>query len=276
MGRKKQARPRRSGGVIIGSNGQDNTKSDWAEENVVANQSVQKDGLDISDPPFFVDVERTCWALDEHLDISELVLTDLNIEGGFLGFRVENGFYQSSDYFFRFRVCNVNEFVARIKLGHWPVLSAKDVHLELVQMYSAENGESQKVILSGSFDGPNEGVSGLVHLASLKFMSVRPLEGISFSEDMTTVRVRVEILRSAFDACESLQDNTRQLWKKSMVNVMAWLRPEVMTSEARYGICQSRAVGNDLHPDERDSTTVNRKDVKFDVSGFYEAIKPSK
>ncbi|XP_030540542.1 E3 ubiquitin-protein ligase SHPRH [Rhodamnia argentea] len=274
MGRKKQARPRRSGGIIIGSNGQDNTKADCAEENVVPNQKVQKDGLDMSDPPFFVDVERACWALDEHFDISELVLTDLNIRGGFSGFRVEDGFYQSSDYSFRFRVYNVNEFVARIKLGHWPLLSSKDVHLELVEKCSAE--KNQKVVLSGSFDGPNEGVSGLVHLASLKFISVRPLEGIAFSEDMTTVRVRVEILKSAFDACESLQDNTRQLWKKSMINVMAWLRPEVMTSEARYGICQSETVGNDLHPDERDSATVNRKDVKFDVSGFYEAIKPSK
>ncbi|XP_056169119.1 uncharacterized protein LOC115679829 isoform X5 [Syzygium oleosum] len=276
MGRKKQAQPRRSGGIIIASNGQDNTKSDLADENVVANEKAQKGGLDISDPPVFVDVERTCWALDEHFDISELVLTDLNIGGGFSGFRVENGFYQSSDYSFRFRVCNVNEFVARIKLGHWPVLSSKDVHLELVEKYSAENRENQMVVLSGSFDGPNEGVSGLAHLASLKFMSVRPLEEIAFSEDMTTLRVRVEILKSAFDACESLHDNTRQLWKKSMINVMAWLRPEVMTSEARYGICQSRAVGNDLHPDERDSATVNRKGVKFDVSGFYEAIKPSK
>lgn len=248
MGRKKQARPRRSGGIIIGSNGQDNTKSDWAEENVVPNQKVQKDGLDMSDPPFFVDVERACWASDEHFDISELVLTDLNIRGGFSGFRVENEFYQSSDYSFRFRVCNVNEFVARIKLGHWPLLSAKDVHLELVEKCSVE--KNQKVVLSGSFDGPNEGVSGLVHLASLKFMSVRPLEGIAFSEDMTTVRVRVEILKSSFDACESLQDNTRQLWKKSMINVMAWLRPEVMTSEARYGICQSKAVGNDLRPEK--------------------------
>lgn len=262
--------------IITDGNGEGGSKSDWAEENVGANQKVQKDELDVSDPPFFVDVECNRWALDEHFDISELVLTDLNIGGGFSGFRVENGFYQSSDYSFRFRVCNVNEFVARIKLGHWPLLSAKDVHLELVEKHSAENRENQKVVLSGSFDGPNEGVSGLVHLASLKFMSVRPLEGIAFSEDMTTLRLRVEILKRAFDACESLQDNMRQLWKKSMINVMAWLRPEVMTSEARYGICQSRAVGNDLHPDDRDTTTVNRKDIKFDVSGFYEAIKPSK
>jgi len=81
-------------------------------------------------------------------------------------------------------------------------------------------------------------------------------------------RVRVEMLRNAFDACDSLVDNTRQLWKKSMKNVMAWLRPEIMTSEARYG---SKWIDSEM---EDASNSI--KSGRFDVAGFYEAIKPSK
>ncbi|PQQ03144.1 hypothetical protein Pyn_30016 [Prunus yedoensis var. nudiflora] len=43
---------------------------------------------------------------------------------------------------------------------------------------------------------------GFVHLASLKFMTLRPARWVGFADDMSTIRVRVEILKSAFDACD--------------------------------------------------------------------------
>ncbi|CAN8274141.1 unnamed protein product [Cochlearia groenlandica] len=110
--------------------------------------------------------------------------------------------------------------------------------------------EDGYVIWSGSFDG----------LASLKFLTLRLVPG--------TPRVRVEILKRAFEACDSLFDDTRKVWKKSMVHVMSWLRPEVMTSEARYG-----TRFNDVTEAE---TTYPSKQPRFDAAGFYEAIKPSK
>ena len=59
-----------------------------------------------------------------------------------------------------------------------------------------------------------------------------------------------------------------------MMNVMAWLRPEVTTSEARYGYKLSKGIEIGLDQDEK--SPMCRKRARFDVSGFYEAIKPSK
>lgn len=131
-------------------------------------------------------------------------------------------------------------------------------------------------MVTGSFDGPVEGVTGLVHLASLKFLTLRPLPGMTFSESLSSLRLRVEIQNSAFDACESLLDSTRQLWRKSMVNVMAWLRPEVMTSEARYRYKLPADIEIDFPIDENEDSSPSRKGASFNVASFYEAIKPSK
>ncbi|XWS65620.1 hypothetical protein CRYUN_Cryun05aG0129300 [Craigia yunnanensis] len=130
-------------------------------------------------------------------------------------------------------------------------------------------------MLSGSCDGLDEGISALVHLASLKFMTLRPVMGVTFSESLSSFKVRVEILKSVFDGCESLLDNTRQLWKRSMMNFMAWLRPEVMTSEVKYEISKLMNMEVDLYPVTEDETFRPRKRARFDVVGFYEAIKPS-
>ncbi|KAJ6762274.1 E3 UBIQUITIN-PROTEIN LIGASE SHPRH FAMILY MEMBER [Salix koriyanagi] len=83
----------------------------------------------------------------------------------------------------------------------------------------------------------------------MEFLTLRPVLGVDFSEKMTSLRMRVEILEKAFDACESLFESNRQIWKKSMMNVMAWLRPEVMTSEARYGDAKSDPMLEDDLPD---------------------------
>ncbi|GKU91240.1 hypothetical protein SLEP1_g5140 [Rubroshorea leprosula] len=274
MGRKKQANPRRSGGLLIHSNGSsDPVLGKHEEPNNVQNE---REELVSAEPPFFVEVDRTCFLSNDHLDISEVVLTDLNWREGFTCSGISEDFYQDSAYSLRFRVLNINQFTGRIKLGHWPILSSADVSLEFIHKSTSDGVDMHSVILSGGFDGPDEAISGLVHLASLKFLTLRPVFGAMVSQASSSFRVRVEILRSVFDDCNSLLENTRQLWKKSMMNVMAWLRPEVLTSEARYGISKSMKMEVDLHPEMEDGTSRPRKRVRFDVSGFYEAIKPSK
>ncbi|KAK3022375.1 hypothetical protein RJ639_047349 [Escallonia herrerae] len=173
-------------------------------------------------------------------------------------------------------MCDVSKLISRIKLGHWPIVSASSVCLELVHMRVSEDKETPVVMVSGSFYGPDEGVSGLAHLASLKSLTLRPILGATLLESLSSVRVRVEILKSAFDACESLLDNRKQLWKKSMMSVMAWLRPEVTTSEARYGCSISTDVEIDSPMETNEASSASRKRAVFDVAWFYEAVKPSK
>lgn len=273
MGRRKQSRPHRSGGVIVENNGI--TEPELNKQTAEETGKPEKEFVDI-DEPFFVQVDRTCWVSDEHLDISEIVLIDLKFSEEFTGFRISEDFYHESKYTLRFRVCHVNESIARIKLGHWPLLSSGDITLEFIEKsMTEEDTEKQTVILSGSFDGPDESITGLVNLASMDFLTLRPVLGVTLSEDMSSLRVRVEILKSVFDACESLLENTRKLWKKSMMNVMAWLRPEVMTSEARYGVCKSTKMDANSTADI-DSNSESKRSSRFDVAAFYEAIKPSK
>lgn len=280
MGRRKQNRPHRSGGIVLESQGTAG-REELDEGRVLNGEAAQKNGLDEVERPYFVEVDPTNWGSDEHFDIAEVVLADLVFGEGFCSDVLSGGLNRGS-YYLRFRLSNVKECVNRIKLGHWPLLSSADISLEFVKTCSSEDMDMDmekdtcSVILSGSFDGPDEGVSGLVHLTSLKFMTLRPALSIGFVDDTSTITVRVEILKSAFDACESLLDNTRQVWKKSMMNVMAWLHPEVVTSEARYGVGKSTDMELDLHTDTGHANSNHSKHAKFDVAGFYEAIKPSK
>ncbi|XP_038884909.1 E3 ubiquitin-protein ligase SHPRH isoform X5 [Benincasa hispida] len=124
--------------------------------------------------------------------------------------------------------------------GHWPVLSSNDILLELIERDMEEDMKACSVVLSGS------------------------------------LRLRVEILSSAFAACESIFDNGRQLWKKSMMNTIAWLRPEVVLSEVKYGVVKSTNMDTSLHHGTGDDTSNSRKHVNFDTVAFYDAIKPSK
>ncbi|XP_027329381.1 E3 ubiquitin-protein ligase SHPRH isoform X1 [Abrus precatorius] len=274
MGRRK-SKPHRSGGIILETNATAETELD--KQNVVeAGEEAKIDSGGV-DKPYFVEVDRSSWLSSEHLDISEVVLRDLNLREGFSGFELSEDFYQDLRYSLRFRVCNVNSVLGRIKLGHWPVLPYADIHLEFVKRVTDDHHvETCTVLLSGSFDGPNEGVSGLIHMASLKFVTLRPVLGIRLSEDISSLRVRVEVLESAFDACESLLDSSRQLWKKSMMNVMSWLRPEIMTSEVRYGFVSCMNMEVDPQKEMEDDTCNAKKHARFDPAGFYEAIKPSK
>ncbi|MCD7448011.1 hypothetical protein HAX54_036831 [Datura stramonium] len=269
MGRRK-SKPNRSVGILEGEvpKGQFNGKTDVG--------TVEKDESFAVDVPFFVEIDRSNWSSDQHMDISEIVLSDLNVSDEFGHYILDEEFYRDSRYLLRFRVSNVNEYRTRIKLGHWPVLSASSICLEIVAKQEKEGMEETIVLVVGSFDGPDEGISGLVHLASLKFFTLRPVTGHIVSSCLASIRVRVEILRTAFDACESLLDTSRQLWKKSMMHVMAWLRPEVVTSDVRYGyqVAAHADIGLASGPDE--SSSAARKLSRFDVASFYEAIKPSK
>lgn len=275
MGRRKQSRPHRSGGAIVENS--DTTEPQLDKQKANDTKQPGKGEFGDIDKPLFVEVNKNSWVSDEHLDISELVLKDLNLKEGFSGFRISEDFYHESKYSLRFRVCNVNEFIGRIKLGHWPLLSSSSITLEFVEKcMTEEDMETHTVILSGSFDGPDEGVTGLVHLANLELFTLRPVLDVTLLEDMSSVRVRVEILKSTFDACESILENSKKLWKRSMMNVMAWLRPEVMTSEARYGVSKLTEIDVESMTKREDGSSETKKLARFDVAGFYEAIKPSR
>ncbi|XP_015575743.2 E3 ubiquitin-protein ligase SHPRH [Ricinus communis] len=270
MGRRKQARPNRSGGLVIANSA---SEAELDKQKAPKTDSAEK-AIPVS-RPYYVEVDKSNWVSNDHFDISEVILNDLNLGEAYSSCRIKSNFSQESKYSLRVRVCNVDGFVLdRIKLGYWPVLSSSDISLECIEESMVEDKEMQSVIFSGSFDGPDEGITSLVHLISMEFLTLRPVLGFNYSEEMMSLRVRVEILKKAFDSCKSLLENTRQLWKKSMMNVMAWLRPEVVTSEARYGVTKSTEV--DLVGEMGNDISYSRKRPRFDVAGFYEAIKPSK
>ncbi|CAN4105330.1 unnamed protein product [Withania somnifera] len=260
MGRRK-SKPNRSIGFLEGEvplNGK------------IDAPTAEKDESIAVDVPFFVEIDRSNWLSDQHMDISEIVLSDLNVSDEFGHYILDEKFYRDSRYLLRLRVGNVSEYLTRIKLGHWPVLSATSICLEIVAKQEKDGLEETAVLMVGNFDGPDEGISGLAHLASLKFFTLRP---VILQSCLPSIQMRVEILKSAFDACESLFDTSRQLWKKSMMHVMAWLRPEVVTSEARYGYHVAAHADIGL---AYESSAAARKFSRFDVASFYEAIKPSK
>ncbi|XP_023640660.1 E3 ubiquitin-protein ligase SHPRH isoform X1 [Capsella rubella] len=270
MGRRKQSKPQRSVGLITQTGSESDRKQLPDDEAEGSGEKIVED----IDKPYYVNIGLSSRTSEQyHFDLAEAVLTNLSFREG-----VGNSSTVPSveidhdiDCSLRFRLCNVTSFVDRIKLGHWPVLSASDITLELVDNKVSDD-VAGSVIWSASFDGPGEGVSGLAHLASIKFLTLRLVPG---NQGLLSPRVRVEMLQQAFDACDSLLENTRQIWKKSMIHVMSWLRPEVMTSEARYG--------TQLNVKEIESSVVSeaetldsRKQSRFDAATFYEAIKPSK
>ena len=66
MGRKK-SKPQCSVGIVLGSN--DTTEQAELEE-------AKKNELE----PYFVEVDHSSWILDDHLDISKVVLMNLNFK----------------------------------------------------------------------------------------------------------------------------------------------------------------------------------------------------
>ncbi|KAE8813437.1 E3 ubiquitin-protein ligase SHPRH [Hordeum vulgare] len=208
-------------------------------------------------------------------DLAELVLRDVRLggegrpEGAGLGApegerSEENGGRRP----LRLRVRDAPE--DGFRLGHWPVVPSDCVLLE----YHAE-GLGGGAFVSGCFDGPDEGVSGLAHLVSLGFVELRVCEYSSSPGDgpapAMVLRVRVEVMDRAFGACESLLEVARQPWRKSLMNMMAWVRPEVTTLAVMYGMdgLVPQMDGND------DRDFAPKSDSQFDLAAFYEAVKPS-
>ncbi|CAI9091902.1 OLC1v1027013C1 [Oldenlandia corymbosa var. corymbosa] len=268
MGRKKQ-QPRRA---VEARNSEAQLN-----EQIVKIDHQEEEILVRTDNPYFVEVDKSNWVVSgEHYDVSEIVLPTFDIHPEFHRFNVNEEFYQDSRYSLRFRLNNVEEHLNRIKLGHWPELSSSSIYLEFVEKNLNEGMDTVSVIMSGNLDGPDEGVSGLVHLASLNFLTLRPQLGFTLSEGSQSVRLRVEILQRAFDACTSLVDESRKLWKRSMMNVMAWLRPEVLTSEARYRYLRACKLSIATTEEGGNHPSGAKKRARIDIGGFYEAITPSK
>ncbi|KAK9061003.1 hypothetical protein SSX86_018183 [Deinandra increscens subsp. villosa] len=269
MGKRKQVRPRRAGG-----GGGHVSKEESCNPN--ATEAIENK-FSGDEKPVYIEVERNSWGSEEHYDISEVILINLNVCEEF---QVKNSEEQRSwddeKYNLRFQLRNVNDLITRLRQrGHlpWPTIPSSDIYLEFVEKRDSLDVDTH-VIVTGNFDGPSEGVSGLVHLVDMKYLTLRPITGLTFSGSLPSIKLRVEIQNCMFDACESLFEDARSSWKKSMMKVMAWLRPEVMTSEARYGFKMPADMAVGLEPN--DESVVNRKRARFDVSGFYEAIKPSK
>lgn len=269
MGRKKQSRPHRSVGISHVNNLSEESKLE-------SGKLIEDSVIEEPDVPFYVQVDSSSWNSVERYDIAEIVLNDLDVSEEFWGYVLRDEFYSESKYSLRFRLLNVGGYLGRIKLGHWPVLSGSDMYLELVEKRVLDDEETDVVLLKGRLDGPEEGVSGLVHLAGISFLTLRPVVGVTLSERCSSLRMRVGLLKSAFDACESLFDNTRGLWRRSMLRIMAWLRPEVITSESRYGYSAKVDEENGLAGETDEISADLQKRKKFDAAGFYEAIKPSK
>ena len=224
MGRKK-SRPIRSGGVVAEVISTTSNNLEHGEANDKRPGAIKVDdneGIPEYRKPIFVEVDRSHWSSDEHLDIAEVVLKNIKFLDGhteyksmdFLDRCMESGIY------LRFRLPKVED--SCLRLGHFPVLSAEDIFLELyvLENHSSEYRETHIVLLSGIFDGPHESNSGLVHLVNQKLVTLRPLLENTNLTNLQTFRSRVEILRSAFDTCESLLEIPRQPWRKSMMNVM--------------------------------------------------------
>lgn len=211
---------------------------------------------------------------DDRRDLAELVLRDVRLggegklEGAGLGAPEEGCSGNVGRCSLRLRVRDAPE--DGFRLGHWPVVPSDCVLLE----YHAEN-LGGGVFVSGCFDGPDEGVSGLVHLVSLGFVTLRVWEYSSLPGDDSApamvLRVRVEVMDRAFGACESLLEVARQPWRKSLMNVMAWVRPEVTTSAVMYGM-DGLVPATD---GDEECDFAPKSDSQFDLAAFYEAVKPS-
>ena len=277
MGRKK-SRPIRSGGICEVSSTSGN-KVDHHQngvncelENVDNNSESPNYGK-----PFYVEVDRSSWSSGEHFDIAEIVLRIVDFADETTQIRLSEEFQGKLNPCLRFSLYGINE--GSFRLGHWPVLPADSIVLEKVDLEKdCTLEDSEKAVIryfSGIFDGPDEGVSGLVQLVSLKFLTLRVIYEGAESSVIASVKFRVGIMRSAFDACGSLLEVARQPWRKNMMNVMSWLRPEVVTSEAIYRISRSEVEA--LDQDEQTAGNVgSRRHGEFDAAGFYESIKRSK
>lgn len=261
MGKRKQSNPRRSDGIT----GHSITNSNQEQSGVSADcpDSGAEDGNSEQKKVVFVKVDTDHSTSDKHFDVADIRVCDVRFSEGFSDAEFVRKIYSEADFSLRFRVLMGAD--ESVHVGNWPLLSAGNVYLEFVVGRQGDNEGS--VAFSGGFDASDEGITGLIHLVSQKLLTVRLVMEDAVSEGFPSFRARIDILKKAFDACEDLCETTRAPWKKSMMNVMAWLRPEVVTSEVRYGV----HIPEFVQPASRFN-----KEPRFDALSFYEAISPSK
>lgn len=274
MGRKK-SRPSRAGGLGAGAAAEPDAPSPSSSTPKSKRAAKGEARRDVC-----VEVDRSSWGLpdSDRRDLAELVLRDVRLSGegtkavDFAALHEKA--YKESRFSLRLRVRDAPE--EGFRLGQWPVVPSDCVLLE----YVIGGGDHEKkgeggVVLSGRFDGPDEGVSGLAHLVSLRFVTLRVHVFSTFWNGGSVMdpsfRVRMEVMERAFSACESLLEVARHPWRKSLMNMMAWVRPEVTTSATIYGMDDlvplvDGGVNDDFTP---------KSDSQFDPAAFYEAVKPS-
>lgn len=273
MGRKK-SRPIKSGGIVYENSASAISLEDTHLENANSSKQVGTNNNEensVCTRTIYIDIDGSAWDSTEHFDIAEVILCDVNFYNETVNYGLIKDRFNELKFALRFRLCNVKE--GSFRLGQWPILSAADsIFLEYLSLddHNTEDRKNCSLILAGHLDGSDDCVSSLVHLVSLKFLALRPIHVINDFSEVPPLRLRVEVLKNAFDACESLLETVRQPWRKSMMNVMSWLRPEVTTSESIYGL------EGPIIPTEDASRNGPSKHTGFDVAGFYEAIKPSR
>lgn len=264
MGRKK-SRPIRSGTSALYTPGSSNSNHGAEEERGNENNNKEHEVLN---KPVFVEVDGSNWGSDEHFDVAEIILNNVRFSDEAIDYNSLNNSFRNSQFSLRVQLDGTKE--GSFRLGHWPVVPTENISLQYL-IHPPECTKNRVVLFAGTFDGPDESVSSLAHLINLKYLTLRLLlELDANSVEVPSFRVRVEILRSAFEACQSLLETARQPWRKSMMNVVSWLRPEVLTSEKLYGLKRE-----EIELDE-DSSCDARSDAQFDIAGFCEAIKPSR
>ncbi|PIA38536.1 hypothetical protein AQUCO_02700026v1 [Aquilegia coerulea] len=268
MGRRKQSRPLQSGGVVA------NVSTSVVDNHIGVD--VDAKCTVVVDTSRFFEIDQSYWVSDKHLDIAEVIVRDSRPREVLLDCCLTEDCFTDSRFSFRFRLHDVEEYSERFKIGTWPVISTDQIFLEILEACAVEDHKEEVVVFTGIFDGPDDSVSGLVHLVSKKMLMVRPIQEVRVVDDVLTLTMRVEILDKAFDACESLLDNTREPWRRSMVSVMAWLRPEVTTQDTIYGVDGTKPAEFDMQMDSADNHIASRRNIKFNAADFYEAIKPSK
>ena len=137
-----------------------------------------------------------------------------------------------------------------------------------------------RVSVSGYLDGPKDSISGIAYLFKAGFVSMKPYieddSGDNMDSNVVCFRLRIGLTEKAFDNNDGLLDSGKSLWSKCMLKMMKWLRPELHTNEAIYGISANRVSSeNSLQDCEGSPSGPDyASQQEFDSSSLYEAIKP--
>lgn len=221
---------------------------------------------------------------DSYFELAEVILCDVTYGEVPLSKHWQFDQYETMEFSLRLKLVVPKSDNARVGWS-WPLISANDVSVEVLIPASLTDscqnneqeaiGSSKSVLFSGHFDGPDEGVTSLAHLISQGFMTLRLNEHNKVVDIRSSCRISIAITKKTFDVSNGLSCTVRQPWKKSMMNAISWLRPEVTTDEVTYGVSTLEKREAD-HAVLEDSDASNELDNHFDTATFYEAIRRSK